>query len=49
MTFIIHYETEEGHEDRFVIKGENIEEIRAEVFEELEIRGGKNAWSERMD
>jgi len=46
MEFIIHFEWPDGTADGFVVTGDTIEEIREQAEEGVDLRNGKNPWSE---
>ena len=48
MKFKIYYTLPDGNEDDFIVEGDNLEVIRAEVKNELLSRGGTHPFSEEI-
>lgn len=48
MKYRIHYTLEDGSEDSFIVAGGSIEGIQLRAQQEIERRGGQNAWSEEV-
>lgn len=49
MVFRINFELTDSTKDSVVVSGETIEEVRKLANCHLELRRGKNAWSEKLD
>lgn len=48
MRFRIHYELPDGTEDSIIVSGETLQEVRQQAEVEVEVRNGKNPWSEEL-
>lgn len=49
MVFRIYFELEDGMEDSVIVSGDTIEEIRELASCHMELRRGKNPWSEQIE
>lgn len=48
MVFKIHFELENGEEDCVTVSGDTIEEVRELAELHVQLRRGKNPWSEEI-
>lgn len=48
MRYRIHFTLADGSEDSVIVSGDTIEEVRESAAYQVDIRGGRDPWSEEL-